>query len=102
MASKADWKALGNAAAAERTVSGPWIQSRLMIAPSTLPAMSASIGVIPRQHQLRFYGKPPIVSDHLGRLPVVYNRCCKVPAWLNPAASCSGSGVAATRAPPSA
>jgi len=53
MASKVDWKELGNAAAAERAVSGPRIQSRLMIAPSTPPAISASIRVIPPQHQLR-------------------------------------------------
>jgi hypothetical protein len=80
MTSKVGRKELGHAAATERAVSGPRIQSRLMIAPSTLPAMSASIGVIPRQHQLWLCGKPSIVSDHLGMPPIVYNRCRKVPA----------------------
>ena len=43
MTSKVGRKELGHAAATERAVSGPRTQSRLMIAPSTLPAMSASI-----------------------------------------------------------
>jgi hypothetical protein len=46
-------KELGHAAATERAVSGPRIQNRLMIAPSTLPAMTVWIIVIPPQHQLR-------------------------------------------------